>query len=261
MAPRLLPLPPRMRGEPDEERLLGQEHVGLDVREVVAEEDAGEAGDDGADDEGLHLEAHDRLARHGGHRLVLADGAEHAAERRAAHALEDGVDHADGEGDEAEVEEVVVGGEPRGERARDPGDAVGAAGEPRLVQKKEAYHFGAAQRDDGEIVLAEPERGEGERGPGHAARHEGGGPRERQSDPGDGEQARGVGADPEEGHHAEVHEPRQPPLHVEPEGQQGADPDEGGDGHEVAGHARDPRSPCGRTSSTTSMMAKPTADL
>ena len=47
-----------------------------------------------------------------------------------------------------------------------PGDAVGAAREPRLVQEEEAQHLGAAQRDDGEVVLAEPERGQGERGTG-----------------------------------------------------------------------------------------------
>src|SRR5262249_12847163 len=42
----------------------------------------------------------------GPYRLVLADGAGHAAEGRAAHSLEDGVDHSDGEDDEAKVEEA-----------------------------------------------------------------------------------------------------------------------------------------------------------
>src|SRR5262245_3877152 len=92
-------------GEPDEERLLGQEHVGLDVGQVVAEEDAGEAGDRRADHEGLDLEADHRLAGDGSHRLVLSDGAQHAAERRAPHALEERVDQGHGERHHPEVEE------------------------------------------------------------------------------------------------------------------------------------------------------------
>jgi hypothetical protein len=42
-------------GQPDEERLLGQEHVGLDVGQVVGEEDPRQPGDGGADGEGLTL--------------------------------------------------------------------------------------------------------------------------------------------------------------------------------------------------------------
>ena len=227
----------------------------------MTEEDPGEAGDDGADDEGLHLEAHHRLAGDGGHGLVLADRAEHAAERRAPHPLEDEVDEDDRQRDQAQVEEIVVDREPAVERTRDPGDAVGAPGEPGLVQEEEAQGLAEAQRDDGEIVLAQPERRQRQPRAREAADHEGGAPRQRPDDTRDHEQPRGVGADREEGHDAEIHQPREAPLHVEAEGQQRADAHQGGDGGQVADHDRAPARPCGRTRSMMRMIAKPTADL
>jgi len=111
---------------------------GSTVGEIVREENARQPRDGGPEGEGLDLEAEHGLAGHGGHHLVLADRAEHATERRAAHVLEDGVDEGDHDQYEAEVDEVVVPCEARVERARDPGDAVGAAREPGLVQKEQA---------------------------------------------------------------------------------------------------------------------------
>src|SRR5262249_38131515 len=122
--------------EPDVETLLRQKHVRLDVREIVSKQDAGEPRHAGAEREGLHLEAEDRLAGDGGDDLVLADRAKHTAERRAAHALERGIDEPDRDQHEQQVEELIVAAEPSMERARNPGHAVRTAREPRLVQEK-----------------------------------------------------------------------------------------------------------------------------
>src|SRR5262249_15740680 len=113
--------------EPDEERLLGQEHVRLDVGEVVAGEDAGWPGDGGPGDKGLEVEADHVLAGDRGHCFVLADGAQDASKWRAANALEGEVHDSDGEPDEAKVEEIVVSVNEAAERPRDAGDAIGAA--------------------------------------------------------------------------------------------------------------------------------------
>src|SRR5262249_58308628 len=72
--------------EPDEEALLRQEHVRLDVGEVVREEYPGEARHAGAERKSLHLEAEDRLAGNRGHDLLLAGRAQHPAERRTPQA-------------------------------------------------------------------------------------------------------------------------------------------------------------------------------
>src|SRR5262249_15944096 len=123
-------------GEPDVETLLRQKHVRLEVREIVRKQDAGEPRHAGAEREGLHLEAEDRLAGDGGDDLVLADRAKHTAERRAAYALERGVDEPDRDQHEQQVEELIVAAQPSREAAGTPGHAVRTAPEPRLVQEK-----------------------------------------------------------------------------------------------------------------------------
>ena len=59
---------------------------------------------------------------------------------------------------------MILAGEPGVERARDAGDAVGAPGEPGLVEQKEPEHFGESERDDGQVVLAQSQRHERQRG-------------------------------------------------------------------------------------------------
>src|SRR5204863_9272495 len=123
--------------QPDKQTLLRQEHVRLNVREIVREQDAGQARDGSAEREGLHLEAKHGLAGDGGHDFVLADRATHATERRAAYALEDDIDECDAGEYEGQIEDVVMAAEAAVQWARDRGDAVGATGQPRLVQQEQ----------------------------------------------------------------------------------------------------------------------------
>src|SRR5262249_29191636 len=139
--------------EPDEEALLRQEHVRLDVGEVVREEYPGEARHAGAERKSLHLEAEDRLAGNHGHERGPADRAQHPAERRAPQALERGVDEPDRGQHETQVEPLVVAAEPRVEGPRNRGDAVRPTREPGLVEQKQPEDLGEAQGDDGQVVL------------------------------------------------------------------------------------------------------------
>ena len=129
-------------------------------------------------------------------------------------------------------------GEPRVERARDGGHAVGAAREPRFVQEEEPQDLAEAEGDDGEIVLPEPQRDHrqpGARGGGEPDRR---GPREDERHAPDGQQGGRIGADGEEGDGAEVHESRHAPLDVQAERHERADADQRRDGREVGDHAR-----------------------
>jgi len=133
----------------------------------VREQDTAEPGHAGPEGEGLDPEREYCLARDGGDDLIVADGAEHAPERRATDALERQVDQRHCSHHQGEVEEVVVRGESRVERARDRGHAVGAAREPGFVQQEQPQHLGEPERDDGEVVLAETQRDRRQPGPGH----------------------------------------------------------------------------------------------
>ena len=154
----------------------------------MREEDAGQPCDAGAEREGLDLEAKHRLARDAGDDLVLADGAEDTPERRATQALERQVDEPDGGQHEHQVEEVVVPAEARMERARDPGHAVRAAGEPGLVQEEQPQDLAEAEGDDGEVVLSEAQRDRREPGPGGSGERDRRGPRGDERGAADGEQ-------------------------------------------------------------------------
>src|SRR5262245_54592599 len=114
--PAVVTAPTEDEREPDVETLLRQEHVGLHVRQIVRKQNAGEPRHAGAEREGLHLEAEDRLAGDRRHHLVLANRAKHATERRAAQALERGIDEPDRGQHEEQVEERIVTAEPRVER-------------------------------------------------------------------------------------------------------------------------------------------------
>ena len=225
-------------GEPDEQAFLRQEHVRLDVREIVREEDAGEPRDARAEREGLDLEPEHGLARDGGDDLVLADRPEHAAERRATQALERRVDERDHDQHEGEVKEVVVSGEARVERARNRGHAVRAAREPRFVQEEQPQDLAEAEGDDGEVILSESQRDHRQAGAGRGGEPHRRRPREDERRAPDGQQGGRVRADGEERDGTEVHEPGQAPLDVQAERQERPDADERRDGGEVGDHAR-----------------------
>ena len=215
---------------------MWQEHVRLDVRKIVREQNSGEASDAGAQRKGLDLEPEHGLAGGRGDDLVLADRAEHAAERRAPHALEGRVHQQHRRQHDGEIEEVVVRAEPRVERTRDPGHAVGAAREPRFVQEAEPEDFREAERHDGEVVLAQAERHHREPGAGRGRERHGRDPRQHERRAADRQQRGGIGADGEERDDAEVHEPGQSPLDVQTERQERPDADQGRDGGEVGEH-------------------------
>jgi hypothetical protein len=103
---------------------------------------------------------------------------------------------------------MILAGEPRVERAGDRGDAVGAPGEPGLVEQKESEHFGESESYDGQIILAQSQRHERQRGARGGGECDARGPRQEQRHAADCQERGGVGADGEERDRAEVHQAR-----------------------------------------------------
>ena len=206
-------------GQDDVDGDQRHEHVGGDEGRVVSPQRAGHAQDARADREGLHLEAQDVLAGHGGHLIVVADGAEHAPVRRVAHALQHGQHHGHrrgGEGEEDQVERLRRHAAPP--RSGDAGDSVGAVGEPDLVAGGEPHDLGEAQRDDGQVVAAQPRghqrhHGAGRRGEHQRARHA----EHHRHAAALGGQGRDVGAEGEEADEAEVDHAGHAPDEVQAE--------------------------------------------
>lgn len=156
--------------EPHELVLLGRHGV-VDVRL----DGSGQPGEGGAEGEGEQLEPEGVDAHGGGRGLVLADGDPGTADAGFPGAAED--EHDDG--GEDEHQQVVVGGpaeveaedvvlepevEPEEVEVGDAGDALGAVGEVGAAVAVEVVHGEAedlteAERDDGEVVTAQPQGG------------------------------------------------------------------------------------------------------
>src|SRR6185437_996845 len=109
-------------GEPDRGRIVGDEVV------LEGGERPAEAGDGGGKDEGYELVALDRVALEGGAQLVLADGDQHMAERRARHALERIDDRKSHQRDEGVIGGGMVEIDGAEMAALEPAEAVLAAG-------------------------------------------------------------------------------------------------------------------------------------
>ena len=131
-----------------------------------------------------------------------------------------------------------MGGEPPVEGARDRGHAVRAVREPGFVQEEQPQDLREPERDDGEVILSEPQGDHRQAGAGGGGEHDCRWPRDDEWRAPDGQQGGGVRADGEGRDDAEIHETGQSPLDVQAERQQGPHPDERHDGGEVRGHAR-----------------------
>ena len=118
---------------------------------------AGQPQQPGAEREGLHLEGQHPLAGDRRDHVILADRAQHAAERGGGQPGErpgGQADHGPDDDDELQVEQQRA--EHAAPRGGDGGNAVGAVGQPDFVGGGKAYHLGKAEGDDGEIVAAQP---------------------------------------------------------------------------------------------------------
>ena len=82
--------------------------------------------------------------------------AQDAAERRASHALHHEKHEAKHDKTEDEVSEIEIGAERGLQRLRDTRNAVSPAREPNLVLSDDAHHLGKTERNDREIVVAQP---------------------------------------------------------------------------------------------------------
>jgi hypothetical protein len=121
---------------------------------------------------------------------------------------------------------------PVGEEARDPPDAEAPVRQVPLVQDDPADDLGQSQRGDGEVIGPEPQRRESDEQRQHRRQPERDGqPVHRAEAVADrrvarGHQRRAVRPDTEEGGDAEVDQPAEPPLGVQPERQQRVHPGE-----------------------------------
>ena len=144
-------------------RRVEHERVGRHEALHHAEQAAGKAGIGGGNDEGSQLVAVNIVADCGGAQRIVADGAEHGADRRAHDTQCD--HHADEVPERQEDVERPVGIEVNGREAeierrrRHAGQAVLAAGIVReRVEFDEIEHLGDRHRDHGEINAGAPQR-------------------------------------------------------------------------------------------------------
>src|SRR5262245_61810726 len=255
------------------------EQVGLHRGLAEREDEAAEAADQAAEDQGLHLVREDVLAEAAHGVLVFPDGLQHASPR----ALHEQVDQSARQGDqhpadgqhpqhalvEGDRADAVLPGAVRieGEEvAREVLPAVRAA--EHVLERDRAEDvsddLGRGDGDDRQIVGAQAQRWNAQEQREHDGREQSDGDAEpeRQMEGGhrDGEAVRG---DAEERGVAEVEQPRVAELHVEPDRRErvydGLEADGGldrGDEDRVPIHddqpirSRRPRMPCGRMSMT-----------
>lgn len=237
----------------------------IDVGDVEGVQPARQTDDRAAGRKSLDAQGQRILAEDRSDRIVVAHGTQGATERRAHQRFGKHQRGGQGQQDHRQQQDRIVHfrDEAR-ERPGDARDAQGAAGQLRLVEEDEAHHLGKAEGHDRQIIIvetngeqrdqgAEHGRGEDARGqatPGAAAaqRHD----------------RRRVSADRIESDDAEVDETCYAPLDVEPECNDRGDGRKDEDGDEIRRHLRIatfPNSPCGRSSSRMTIMAKAMACL
>ena len=220
-----------------------------------------------AEAERLHLEQDDVLAGDLCDLLIVADGTQHPPERGVRQPVDQEEQHDDGRDHDAQEEQVEqVRAERAAEGAGDAREAVGAVGDPQLVRHDDAQRLGKAQRDDGQVVAAQPHGDESHQ---HAEQRRGkhaGGHADDDGEPQlQGQQPGHVGPHGEEADEAQIDQPSHPPDDVHAERHQRVDPGRDSDGDEVVLHARPPqyalapRMPRGRSVSTSRMARKPMA--
>jgi hypothetical protein len=193
--------------------------------------------------EGLQAKGEAVLAHRHGRRLVVADAPLHPPPGCPVEPLEPPVDDGDQHQHEAQQHQRVAPRHQPVERPRDARDPPDPAGQPRLVLQHQPDDLGDADRRDGEIVGAQPERHQ----PDQQAQHRGDchGTQEAQR-PGQAEPAHvrrrrpggqdgaGIGADGKERRHADIQHAGKAPLHVQPLRQEGVDASEGEEEDEIA---------------------------
>src|ERR1051326_179743 len=128
------------------ERPQERERCRVQVHLVVREEPARDAGPERADDERLHLVLRSVHAHRLGGDLVLAHGQERAADRGAHEAPRD---HDRQAGEEVDPEEIAP--------VRDAAEAARAA-DLLDVEDEHADDLAEAERDDGQVIAAQPQR-------------------------------------------------------------------------------------------------------
>ena len=200
----------------------------------VGEQRAAQAHQAGTEDKGLQAAEGDVLAQRGGRRLVVPDGAHHAAPGRAELVLDQQVGDDEAEQHEAEVGELREEVVEVAERARQVVEAARRVGQPVFRLRDQADDLRHADGGDGEVVGAEAQgdladRPGDEAGHRHRAQPAG---RDRQLEAAEaplrrrpGENGRGVGPDREEAGDAGVEQAGQAPLDVEAEGEDGDEDD------------------------------------
>src|ERR1043165_6272543 len=137
------------------ERPQERERCRVQVHLVVREEPARDAGPERADDERLHLVLRSVHAHRLGGDLVLAHGQERAADRGAHEAPRD---HDRQAGEEVDPEEIAP--------VRDAAEAVRAA-DLLDVEDEHADDLAEAERDDGQVIAAQPQRRQADEVAGH----------------------------------------------------------------------------------------------
>ena len=141
--------------------MSGVKPPGSKIEVKVIERRAADADDDVAEHEHLQPAAVDVLAHGGGGKLIVADGAHHAAPGRMPGALEQHVGDDDQDGDDAEIgrarqhEAEFVGRRHRPGQRR---DGERALGQPVGVLQEGLDDLGDAERCDRHVVGAQAER-------------------------------------------------------------------------------------------------------
>ena len=134
---------------------------------------AGQAHDAATDRESLQAELDRVLAERERCRLVLADGAQHAAPRTAHQAFERQIDSGHHEDEDAEIEQAEGEGLSGkiGERTRDEPDAEWPAGHRLQIERAQLHHHRGAEGGDGEIVGAQADGERADQEGDHSRRH------------------------------------------------------------------------------------------
>ena len=156
IAPRLLPTADDQHG-PDLEGKDRHVVVRRDEADEMRMHGAGQADDAATDRESLQAELDRVLAERERCRLVLADGAQHAAPRTAHQAFERQINSGHHEDEDAEIEQAEGEGLSGkiGERTRDEPDAEWPAGHRLQIERAQLHHHRGAEGGDGEIVGAQ----------------------------------------------------------------------------------------------------------
>ena len=175
MAPRLLPTAAGQQRQLDVERQQRHEDIGRDEGGVVRIEGARQAQHGATERKGADLVGDHPFAGHGRHLLVIANCAQHPAERGIAQPLEQHEGNGDQSCHDAEIEQVELGRrQRRAERAWNTGDAVAAMCQPGLVIGDHADCLGKPKRHDRQIIPAQPRRNQSDKDPGHRPRRHAG---------------------------------------------------------------------------------------